>query len=33
MIKMFKGRKPADDPNAYAARETLQYLEPLVTTK
>jgi hypothetical protein len=28
MIKMFKGHKPPDDPNAYDARETLQYLGP-----
>lgn len=28
MIKMFKGHKPPDDPNAYNARETLQYLGP-----
>jgi predicted metal-dependent enzyme (double-stranded beta helix superfamily) len=28
LIKMFKGQKPANDPNAYDARETLQYLGP-----
>ena len=28
LIKMFKGHKPPDDPNAYNARETLQYLGP-----
>ena len=28
MIKMFKGQKPANNPNAYDARETLQYLGP-----
>ncbi len=28
MIKMFKGKKPADNSNAYDARETLQYLGP-----
>ena len=28
MIKMFKGKKPADDPNAYDAQETINYLGP-----
>jgi hypothetical protein len=28
LIKMFKGQKPPSDPNAYDARETLQYLGP-----
>jgi hypothetical protein len=25
-IKMFKGKKPANDPNAYDAEETIRYL-------
>ena len=28
LIKIFKGQKPPNDPNAYDARETLQYLGP-----
>jgi hypothetical protein len=28
LIKMFKGQKPAADPNAYDARKTLQYIGP-----
>jgi hypothetical protein len=28
LIKMFKGQKPVDDPNAYDANETLQFLGP-----
>ena len=28
LIKMFKGKKPANDPNAYDAQETIQYLGP-----
>jgi len=28
MIKMFKGHKPSDDPNAYDAEETIKYLGP-----
>ncbi len=28
MIKMFKGQKPSNDPNAYDAQETLRYLGP-----
>jgi hypothetical protein len=29
-IKLFKGEKPKDDPNAYAAREVVKYLGPTV---
>jgi len=28
LIKMFKGKKPQNDPNAYDAQETIQYLSP-----
>ncbi len=30
VIKMFKGKKPADDPRAYDAREIRQYLGPQI---
>jgi hypothetical protein len=30
VIKVFKGDKPADDPNAYTAREVLHYLGPSI---
>lgn len=30
VIKMFKGKKPADDPQAYDAHEVIQYMGPQV---
>ncbi len=31
VIKMFKGKKPSDDPQAYDAHEVIQYMGPGIT--